>query len=90
MFLTRHYFYTLPQIDLDFDLHESASRIKSTLTLKRALADSAPLILDGHTSLKLLSITLDGHALSEGPGGYERAGELLRGASLPRGGGILR
>ncbi len=48
---------------LIFDLHPSATRVKAELAVSRTGAKSEPLVLDGER-LKLVSIAIDGQALS--------------------------
>ncbi len=56
--------YDLVDVDLHFDLHETATRVKSRLAFS-ARGEAKPLVLYG-VNLKLLSLTVDGQALSAG------------------------
>jgi len=54
--------YRIGTIALDFTLEPNATRVTSTMAVKRAGKDSAPLVLDGK-NLKLISVAIDGKAL---------------------------
>ena len=58
--------YSVDSIQLDFDLQEETTRVRSAMSIqRRADGDAqAPLVLDGE-KLKLISIAIDGEALSD-------------------------
>ena len=57
--------YRVREIALDFVLHPDVTRVTSRLQMERTGNQAVPLILDGE-ELKLVSIALDGRALSRG------------------------
>lgn len=52
--------YFIDSIDLDFDLHDTATKVVAINKVRRSGNHNDPLILDG-VDLKLLSIAIDGH-----------------------------
>ncbi|HEY4030725.1 MAG TPA: aminopeptidase N [Caulobacteraceae bacterium] len=66
--------FLIDEIDLDFRLEPSTTRVKATLKVRRNPGQDGPLVLDG-VRLKLVSVTLDGRALS--PADYELTDEHL-------------
>jgi aminopeptidase N len=76
--------FLISSIDLDVDIREDHALVRSKLALARnpkAADQTAPLVLDGE-QLELLSVALDGRALSAGA--YELGAESLRIAGLPQ------
>ena len=55
--------WTIGEVYLDFDLHESCAVVACKLTLRRTAAAPAPLTLDGE-ELELLRLAVDGRALT--------------------------
>ena len=53
--------YRIPEIALDFQLDQEATRVKATMKVERA-SEAAPLVLDGNR-LKLVGLKIDGKAL---------------------------
>lgn len=59
--------FTVSNVDLDIDIHEGKTTVKSSLKLKQNGQDSSELVLDGdETCVKLVSIAKNGVDLSEG------------------------
>jgi len=58
--------YLIETVDLHFDLHETATRVKSRLRVRRreGVNESKPIVLHGE-ELKLLSLRIDGELLGE-------------------------
>jgi aminopeptidase N len=71
--------YKVSEIALDFVLDPEATRVTATMKIARS-GDAAPLVLDGE-QLKLVSIAVDGRALS--PDEYKIAPETLTIAKVP-------
>jgi aminopeptidase N len=71
--------YRIGDIALDFHLDPDATRVTAKMSVARAGAD-APLVLNGE-QLKLVSLALDGRALS--PADYKVDGEMLTIAQVP-------
>ena len=61
----RPYPFMIDRVSLDFDLKPTATRVKSIIHAHRTSGEHAPMRLDGE-ALKLISIHLDGVALSAG------------------------
>jgi len=59
----RPYPYRIDKVDLAFDLAPSATRVTAKLTVARTVETPEPMTLDG-VRLKLLSLKIDGEALS--------------------------
>ncbi len=57
--------YRIPEIALDFDLDGARTRVTARMKVVRAVPAAEPLVLDGH-GLELVSVKLDGKALSTG------------------------
>jgi aminopeptidase N len=55
--------FTIETTDLDFQLEPSATRVTATLTIRRSGDAGEPLFLNGER-LKLISVAIDGQALS--------------------------
>ncbi len=75
--------FLVPEISLDFDVHEEFTRVKARLVVERnpAAADtSAPLMLNGE-ALELEAVSIDGRVLEHGE--FERTDEHLRIAGVP-------
>jgi aminopeptidase N len=67
--------FRIHRIDLNFDLHETRTRVKSRMEIRRESDDAGEgLVLDGQ-NLKLLSISLDGRALA--PSEYQLTADKL-------------
>ena len=66
--------FLIDEIALDFTLEPTATRVKARLEVRRNPGQDGPLVLDG-VRLKLISIALDGQALS--PSDYELTDEHL-------------
>jgi aminopeptidase N len=66
--------YRVREIALDFALDPDATRVKARMQVERRAAAPAPLVLNGE-KLKLISIALDGRALT--PGEYSLNAETL-------------
>ncbi len=56
--------YEVERIDLEFDLHENRTIVKSTMKIKRLCEPNRPLMLEGE-ELELLRVVLDGRELHE-------------------------
>ncbi len=57
--------YTISQVDLVFDLHDTQTRVSSTLQISRVEKENkTPLVLNGE-ELKLIDLRVDGRELSE-------------------------
>ncbi|MEX6723263.1 aminopeptidase N [Parapedomonas caeni] len=54
--------YRMPQVELVFDLHETATRVTSRFRVEREGKHRQPLVLDGR-DLRLLSVSVDGQPL---------------------------
>ncbi len=72
--------FAIETTDLNFDLHPDATRVRSTMTVRRTGVADAPMVLNGE-NLELLGITVDGQALSESA--YTHDDQLLTLSSLP-------
>jgi len=75
--------FLISEIELDFDLGDETTRVKSRLSVSRNPASGnprAPLVLNGER-LKLLRLALDGRDLS--PGDYEVSKTSLTLAGIP-------
>ena len=75
--------FLVPEISLDFDVHEEFTRVKAHLVMERnpAAADAtAPLLLNGG-ALELEMVSIDGRVLVAGE--FERTDEHLRIAGVP-------
>ena len=72
--------FAVETVRLDFDLQPSATRVRARLELRRGDASGAPLALDG-VRLKLISVKLDGRALS--PGDYSLDADSLTIPNVP-------
>ncbi len=75
--------FLVPEISLDFDVHEEFTRVKAHLVVERnpaAVDASAPLLLNGE-ALELEGVSIDGRALVAGE--FERTDEHLRIAGVP-------
>jgi len=72
--------FLVDEIHLDFQLGPSATRVRSRLTVRRNGATDEPLVLDG-VNLKLLSVKLDGEALSANQ--YQLGDETLTLPDVP-------
>jgi aminopeptidase N len=57
--------FLIETVHLDFDLEPNATRVKAKLAVRRNGEHAEPLVLNGER-LKLVSIAIDGRALSEG------------------------
>ena len=57
--------YRIPEIALDFDLDGARTRVTARMKVVRTVPAAEPLVLDGH-GLELVSVKLDGKALSTG------------------------
>jgi aminopeptidase N len=66
--------FLIDEIDLDFRLEPTATRVTATLKVRRNPGQAGPLVLDG-VRLKLVSIALDGRPLT--PADYELTDEHL-------------
>ena len=66
--------FLIPEIQLDFDLDDTATRVTSRFTAVRNGSHKQSLVLDGR-DLKLLSVSVDGKPLE--PGGYRQSREQL-------------
>ncbi|WP_409522806.1 aminopeptidase N [Nitrincola sp. MINF-07-Sa-05] len=75
--------WQIEKTDLHFDLDESRALVRSTLTLRRApdAAVDAPLLLNGHESVELCRLSIDGKELTVAD--YTLQGELLTLKGLP-------
>jgi len=75
--------WQIEKTDLHFDLDESRALVRATLTLRRApgAAADAPLQLNGHESVELCRLSVDGRDLTEAD--YSLQGELLSLSGLP-------
>ena len=51
--------FTIDQVELNFDLHDEITHVKSLLKIRRQGSAEAPLILDGK-DMKLVSVQIDG------------------------------
>ena len=71
--------YLVDTVDLAFDLDPSATRVRATLAMRRnpAHGKAAPLRLDGDAGLRLVSVALDGAALSHNRYTIEPDGALV-------------
>jgi aminopeptidase N len=72
--------YFIEKVELDFTLKETATTVKSTMSISRKTDLALPLILDGK-ELILKNIAIDGRALSENE--YKIEGEQLTILSVP-------
>ncbi len=72
--------FRIPATDLVFDLRPETTQVTARLTLERTGAADAPLVLMGER-LKLLSVAVDGRALS--PSDYTVTDETLTIAGVP-------
>jgi aminopeptidase N len=72
--------YRIHEIALDFSLDPEATRVRTRLSVERAVAEPAPLVLDGE-ALKLVSIAIDGRALE--PREYSIGSETLEISAPP-------
>ncbi|MDO9487338.1 MAG: hypothetical protein Q7J32_03115 [Sphingomonadaceae bacterium] len=66
--------WTVPQIELAFDLDDRLTRVTSRLTVERNGAHQDPLVLDGE-GLRLVSLKVDGRTM--GIGDYVYADDRL-------------
>lgn len=72
--------FLVDEVELDFALAPSATRVTARLTLRRQGEATAPLRLDG-VRLKLISAAIDGRRLQ--PAEYEQSEEALTIAGVP-------
>jgi aminopeptidase N len=72
--------FLVDDIDLDFRLDPSATRVKARLSIRRNGDHKSPLVLDG-VRLKPVSVAIDGRSLA--PGSYVRGDEHLTIAETP-------
>jgi aminopeptidase N len=72
--------YLVDRVALAFELHETATRVRSRLRVRRNAAGGPPLVLDG-AGQPIERIALDGEAL--GANRYELSPEALRIADVP-------
>ncbi len=56
--------YEVKTIDLEFELHNTKTRVKSRMNIQRTGAENIPLFLNGE-ELELISVVLDGRILHE-------------------------
>src|SRR5690348_3412138 len=74
--------FLMEEVKLAFDLKPNATRVKATLSVRRNGEHSEPLKLNGER-VKLISVALDGRALSEGE--YAVDSEFLTVPNVPDG-----
>ena len=74
--------YSIDSIQLDFDLQEEATRVRSALSVQRrdGVTPNKPLVLNGE-KLKLISVAIDGEALN--PKDYRVEDESLTINTVP-------
>src|SRR5690606_40532485 len=65
--ISRHdylpYPYSLPRVEFTFDLDPAQTRVHAHMEFERISEQAQPLVLNGQ-DLELVSVLLDGHALS--------------------------
>ena len=72
--------FLVDEVELDFSLEPSATRVKSRMRVRRAAAGSDPLVLDG-VRLKLERVAIDGQEI--GDNRYQVTDEILTLPDLP-------
>ena len=72
--------FLVDEVELDFSLEPSATRVKSRMRVRRAAAGSDPLVLDG-VRLKLERVAIDGQEI--GDNRYQLTDESLTLPDLP-------